>query len=223
MPLVWAKNSRTLWSGLNRKHRPVPRRHGVGLSNIGFDTMLAAHECFHDLEFFNLNHLAQVLLGKTIKKYGEAVKDHKSLLHVPFQRLVQYACEDADIAFRLSKVLSDELEIRGLQPQFESETMILASQLGRWEFEGIPVGEHHLQSLRTDAQRRVDAARDAIRNHLGKGLNVDSDEEIQTAWLKDGEYVEFLRGKRPTTALLRSVFEDQKANPVCRIFSGVIA
>jgi hypothetical protein len=24
------------------------RRHGVDLSKLGFDTMLAAHECFHD-------------------------------------------------------------------------------------------------------------------------------------------------------------------------------
>ena len=181
------------------------RRHGVDLSKIGFDTMLAAHECFHDWEFFNLKHLAQVLLGKTIKKYGEVVKGHKSLLDVPFQRLVQYACEDADTAFRLFEVLRNELQTRGLLAQFESETMTLALQLGRWEFEGIPVDEHRLQALRTDARRRVDTARDAIHNHLGKGVNLDSDQEIQAALLEDGDIAEFLRGKRPTTALLETL------------------
>jgi DNA polymerase I-like protein with 3'-5' exonuclease and polymerase domains len=195
-----------IFIGHNVKYDDVLlRRHGVALSNIGFDTMLGAHECFHDWEFFNLKHLAQVLLGKTIRKYGEVVKDHKSLLEVPFQRLVQYACEDADTAFQLYKVLSNELQTRGLQAQFESETMTLASQLGRWEFEGIAVDEHRLQALRTDARRQVNTARDAIHNHLGKGFNLDSDQEIQAALLEDGGIAEFLRGKRPTTALLETL------------------
>jgi DNA polymerase I-like protein with 3'-5' exonuclease and polymerase domains len=195
-----------IFIGHNVKYDDVVlRRHGVALSNIGFDTMLAAHECFHDWEFFNLKHLAQVLLGKTIKKYGEVVKDHKSLLDVPFQRLVQYACEDADAAFQLYKVLGNELQTRGLQAQFESETMTLASQLGRWEFAGIPVDEHRLQALRMDARSRLDTARDAIQNHFGKGLNVDSDQEIQAALLEDGEIAELLRSKRPTTALLETL------------------
>ncbi|WPL10733.1 hypothetical protein [Thiorhodovibrio litoralis] len=78
--------------GHNAKYDDVLlRRHGITLSRIGFDTMLAAHECFHDWEFFNLKHLAQVLLGKTIKKYGDVVEKNKNLLDVPFQRLVHYA------------------------------------------------------------------------------------------------------------------------------------
>jgi DNA polymerase-1 len=197
---------RTTFVGHNLKYDYVVlRRHGVDLSKLGFDTMLAAHECFHDWEFFNLKHLARVLLGKTIKKYGEVVKDHKSLLDVPFQHVVHYACEDADTAFRLYDSLRNELQSRGLQAQFESGPMTLASQLGRLEFQGISVDETRLKVLRTDARRRVDNARDAIHNHLGKVVNVDSDQEIQAALLEDGDIAEFLRGKRPTTALLETL------------------
>jgi DNA polymerase-1 len=197
---------RTKFVGHNLKYDYVLlRRHGVDLSKLGFDTMLAAHECFHDWEFFNLKYLAQVLLGKTIKKYGEVVKNNKSLLDVPFQRVVHYACEDADTAFQLYESLSNELQSRGLQPQFESGPMTLASQLGRLEFEGISVDETHLEVLRTAALQRVDNARDAIHRHLGKVVNVDSDQEVQTALLEDDGIAEFLRGKRPTTALLETL------------------
>jgi DNA polymerase-1 len=197
---------RTTFVGHNLKYDYVLlRRYGIDLSGLGFDTMLAAHECFHDWEFFNLKHVAQVLLGKTIKKYGEVVKDQKSLLDVPFQRVVQYACEDADTAFRLFEVLRKSLQTRGLQTQFDTEIMPLTLQLGKWEFEGIPVDEHRLQALRTNARRQLDTARDAVHNHLGKGINVDSDQEIQAGLLQDGDIAEFLRGKRPTTALLETL------------------
>ncbi|MBK5970871.1 MULTISPECIES: DNA polymerase [Thiorhodovibrio] len=116
-----------------------------------------------------------------------------------------YACEDADTTFRLFGVLSKELEIRGLQSQFESRTMTLALQLGSWEFEGIPVGEQRLHALRTGASKQVDTAREAVQSHLGKGFNVDSNQEIQAALLADENIADFFRGKRLTNNLLEDL------------------
>jgi DNA polymerase I-like protein with 3'-5' exonuclease and polymerase domains len=167
--------------------------------------MLAAHECFHDWEFFNLKHLAEVLLRKKIKKYRDMVKANETLLDIPFQSVVHYACEDADITFRLYESLSKELHSRGLQAQFESGPMTLVSQLAKLEIQGVPVDESRLQVLRMAAQQKADDARNAIQSLLGRGTNLDSDQEVHAKLLEDSDIAALLRGRRATLASLESL------------------
>ena len=44
------------------------RRYGIQIQTLHFDTMLAAHECFGDLDFFNLGAVAKKLIGKDVKR-----------------------------------------------------------------------------------------------------------------------------------------------------------
>jgi DNA polymerase-1 len=42
------------------------RRYGIRIADTYFDTMLAAHECFGDWDFFNLAAVAKKLIGKDV-------------------------------------------------------------------------------------------------------------------------------------------------------------
>jgi DNA polymerase-1 len=178
----------TKFVGQNLKYDYVLlRRYGVELSNLDFDTMLAAHECFRDWEFFNLNHLSKKLLGRTIKEYKEIVRDSQSLLDVPFRILIDYACEDADTALRLWKILLCKLQAQGIHEQFHLDTMPLALKLAMLEFEGVTVDEHRLRGLRDDAWRRKAVAGDTIHHYFDKIFDVDSDLEVNNVLSRDGQ------------------------------------
>ena len=57
-----------------------------------FDTLLAAHECYGDLDFFNLSYLAKTFLGRTIASYKDIVGKGKTLLELPFEEMKDHAC-----------------------------------------------------------------------------------------------------------------------------------
>ncbi len=87
----------------------VLQRNGIDVQELHFDTMLAAHECFGDWEFWNLSALAKKLLGASVKRYRDIVGDGETFLDRPFKELVEHACCDADMALRLHAVLTKEL------------------------------------------------------------------------------------------------------------------
>ncbi len=81
--------------------------------------MLAAYECFGDWTFFNLKYLSYKLLGKEIKSYKEIVDKGKTFFDLPFKKIVNHACEDADITLQVYHSLYKELEKRGIIRLFQ--------------------------------------------------------------------------------------------------------
>ena len=79
--------------------------------------MLAAYDCYGDWEFFNLGFLAERLLGRRIKSYGEIVDKHQTFLDLPLKEMRDHACQDADVARQLHSVLDNELRKRRIREQ----------------------------------------------------------------------------------------------------------
>jgi DNA polymerase-1 len=101
----------------------VLHRHGIDVQELHFDTLLAAHECFGDWDFWNLSALAKKLLGAKVLRYREIVAKGETFLGRPFKELVEHACCDADMALRLYEVLTKELRKRGAEKQFTDRAM----------------------------------------------------------------------------------------------------
>jgi DNA polymerase-1 len=76
------------------------RRHGIQIGDTYFDTMLAAHECFGDWEFFNLGAVSKRLLGREVKRYRDMVGQCETPQDVPFRELVEHGCADVDATLR---------------------------------------------------------------------------------------------------------------------------
>ena len=159
------------------------RRNAIRIANIGFDTMLAAYDCFGDADFLNLQYLAKRLLSRTIKAHKGVVGPGRSLLDVPFEDVVHYACEHAEATLQLADVLQQELARREIEQQHRSETLSLVKTLGDLECDGVPVDVNRLNSVRDSLAGEAARIKEAVIGRVGSCFNLDSDEEI-TAILK---------------------------------------
>jgi DNA polymerase I-like protein with 3'-5' exonuclease and polymerase domains len=145
-----------------------------------FDTLLAAHECYGDLDFFNLPYLAERFLGRKIASYKDIVAKGKTLLELPFEEMKDHACADADTALRLYRFLQKELTGRNIDRQFEERTMPLERVLLRMEKEGLPVDRKPLEQLRFQLVDRMHEAEKRVFDIIGSAANLESHEEMSS-------------------------------------------
>ena len=94
----------------------VLAQHGAAVNGTLFDTMVAhyllAPEEPHDLDSISRAYLSYRMVP--IQKLIGTGKNQRSMRDVPIDEVGPYACEDADITFRLAEVLETKLEEAGL-------------------------------------------------------------------------------------------------------------
>ncbi|MFH0996188.1 MAG: hypothetical protein V1844_11965 [Pseudomonadota bacterium] len=154
------------------------RRYGIRISNTHFDTMLAAHECFGDWDFFNLAAVAKKLIGKDIKRYREMVDEDQTLLDVPFKDLVEHGCADADATLRLHVRLDAILRERGIKEQFAKEVMPLMRLLGDKECDGVQMDIPAVTGMRDALAGEAETLKLRIFEKAGKQFDVDSMKDV---------------------------------------------
>ena len=157
------------------------KRHGIQIAVPYFDTMLAAHECFGDWDFFNLGAVAKRLLGKDIKRYRDLVEDGQTLLDLPFKDLVEHGCADADMALRLHGHLRKILRQKGIEDQFTRNVMPLMRLLGDRECSGLSIDIRAIARRRNVLAKEIANAQAAIFAKVGKQFDLDSLRDIETA------------------------------------------
>ncbi|MGB9274563.1 MAG: hypothetical protein WCC08_04945, partial [Terrimicrobiaceae bacterium] len=156
------------------------KRYGIQIAVPYFDTMLAAHECFGDWDFFNLGALAKRLLGKEIKRYRNLVEEGQTLLDVPFKDLVEHGCADADMALRLHGHLRQILRQKGIEDQFTRNVMPLMRLLGDRESSGLRIDIRAIARRMDVLEKEVATARAAIFAKVGKQFDTDSLRDVET-------------------------------------------
>ena len=172
------------------------RRYGLQINDTHFDTMLAAHECFGDWDFFNLGAVAKKLIGKDIKRYRDIVEDGESCRDVPFGDLVEHGCSDADTTLRLYGRLTAILKEKGIFDQFASDVMPLMRLLGDKEFGGVRVDIGLIASTMDALLIEVDSARASIIAKVGRNFDLDSMKDIASI-LSAEEGLRDQIGRRP--------------------------
>jgi DNA polymerase-1 len=153
-------------------------RNGVEPPMTCFDTLLAAHDCYGDLDFFSLPFLAQRLLEQKIKSYADIVPKGRTFLELPFEEMMEHACVDAEVALQLHRLLERELKSRGIDRQFEERTMPLALALFDLEKDGIPVDGERLEYLRGQLVNGLIELKGRICEENGGEIDPDSQEEV---------------------------------------------
>ena len=154
------------------------RRSGIPIKNVYFDTMLATFDCHGDWSFFNLPYVTKRLLGRQIESYSDLVEEGSSFLDVPFREMVNHGCQDADMTFRLYRVLLDQLEERNIKRQFVNETMGLLQRLATLEFDGIAVDVGGIDKIRQRFVEQGTRLRSEICRAVGKVFDCESEQEL---------------------------------------------
>jgi DNA polymerase-1 len=189
----------TMFVGHNLKYDlTLLSRNAIEPPAATFDTLLAAHECYGDFDFFNLPYLAKKFLGLTIASYKDIVAEGKTLLELPFEEMKDHACADADTTLRLYRFLQKELTGRNIDRQFEERTMPLERVLLRLEKEGLPVDRKRLEQLRFQLVDRMHEAEKCVFDIIGSAVNLESHEEMSSL-IREKLGLRGVQGRKPLT------------------------
>lgn len=144
-----------------------------------FDTMLAAFECYGDLDFLNLGFLSKKLLGRIKSPFKEMLGKTDSPWDIPLAKLAGHACDDVEITFQLFRSLQKEITEKGLTNQLFDRSFPLCRLLGDFEFHGIKVDEAALNRHVDNITEKAIKLKHDIDVVAGKKVNVDAEDDVR--------------------------------------------
>ena len=160
----------------------VLARCGVKMQGISFDTMLASYLLSPGSRAHSLDALSFNLLGyekiKTEALIGKG-KGQITMNLVNLSKIAEYACEDADMAFRLKPILEKEVRLEKLERLFLDVEMPLVEILAEMEMNGIRINQHYLKDLDWEINVKIRVLQKRIYNQAGQEFNINSTRELE--------------------------------------------
>lgn len=151
---------------------------GIEVKGLDFDTMIASYLINPGSRAHNLDKVSFTELGVETtpieKLIGKKGKNQLPLEDVKADQICQYACEDADMAFRLVKKLKPQLAEKSILGLFEKVEMPLIPVLAEMETNGIKVDTKSLGKFGEEVDKKIKHLETNIHK-LGKGdFNINS-------------------------------------------------
>lgn len=175
-------NLKTKIIGQNLKYEYIILK-GLGINpkNFYFDTMLGAYVLDPDNSPFNMDALAKRLLGYETTKYKDLVsKKNETLLDVEFEKVVDYAGEDADITLRLFDILHPQINESRMKKLYYDIEMPLIEVLGNMEIEGVYIDVEYFSNM----SKMMDSELKELEKKIyklndGEKFNINSPKQLQ--------------------------------------------
>ena len=159
----------------------VLSNHGVHMEGIVFDTMLASYLLNPGRRRHNIDDLAMEFLHlkkiPTVSLLGKG-KQSRRIDEVPLEAVTEYACEDADVALRLTDVLEPRIHEAGLANLLTDVEIPLLYCLARMESIGIAIDVPYLEDLSGKLHRRLEKLEAGIHAVAGTPFNIDSPKQL---------------------------------------------
>ena len=156
-------------------------RHGVKVSNIYLDTMIAAHILNPAATSYKLDALSIEFLNYNMVPIEDLIgkgKDQITMDLVPLDKISYYAAEDADIVFQLAEIFAPKLEENGQLNFFADIEMPLIDVLMKMENEGVYVDEDLLNEMSLNIGERLDLLVKEIYNIAEEEFNINSTQQL---------------------------------------------
>lgn len=175
------ENPDTLKVGQNVKYDLVVLgRHGVHLQGPLFDTMVA-HYLLAPEAGHRLDDLARQYLSYRMVPITDLIgtgKNQRSMRDVPLDEAGPYACEDADVAFRLWPLLKAELEGNGQFAIAEDIEFPLIRVLADMEVAGVRVDVDVLREIAATLEAELARLEAQIYEAAGEAFNIGSTQQL---------------------------------------------
>ncbi|MBI4295746.1 MAG: DNA polymerase I [Chloroflexi bacterium] len=157
----------------------VLAEHGVMVSNLGFDTMLAAY-LLGD-KSLDLKSLAFSKLGVEMTPITELIgtgAKQISMSQVAIDKVAGYSCADADMTGQLAGLLKPELEKQKLWQLFAEVEMPLVPVLMRLERNGVTLDTGPLRELSRRLGEQLQTLEADIYKWVGHEFNINSPQQL---------------------------------------------
>ncbi|MCZ6646142.1 MAG: DNA polymerase I [SAR324 cluster bacterium] len=155
----------------------------IEVEGAAHDTMISSHlsepaERRHDLDSVALRRLGFTKIP-TSDLIGKG-KDQITMDQVPVETVSHYACEDADITYRLFKAFSPRLEQTSQREVFDTLEMPLMPVLVLLERAGIRFDKEGAQAISAEMELKLETTRAQIYELAGeKEFNINSIPDLQ--------------------------------------------
>ncbi|HEX8322857.1 MAG TPA: DNA polymerase I [Tepidisphaeraceae bacterium] len=178
----------------------VLRNNGITLRGLKMDTMVAAFLIDSSRIQYGIDRLAVDLLHfqkiPTTDLIGKG-KAQITMDQVELKKIAHYACEDADVTWRLYELLAPKLaETPILQLLSDTVETPLVDVLAEMEFNGIGVDPAVLKEQSAVLATRIDAMRETIHQEAGGEFNIDSPKQLEKILFTD---LQLPKGKKTKT------------------------
>ncbi|MBF0493011.1 MAG: DNA polymerase I [Deltaproteobacteria bacterium] len=157
----------------------VLRKYGIEIQGFAFDTLLASY-LVEPAAAHNLDRLSQHYLGHKMISFKEVTENKKnpSFAEVSLEKALAYSAEDADVAFRLKKILEEELKTQELEEVFHQIEIPLLPILSGMELLGIKIDREFLSQLQKDFSQKLELSQKKIYALAGREININSPKQL---------------------------------------------
>jgi len=159
----------------------VLKREGIILGGVYFDSMVASYVLNPSKMNHNLNDIAVEYFNYKMTPISELIGKGKKAItmdKVEVERVIPYACSDADIALRVAQIMESELKDKGLDRLFYEVEMPLTEVLAEMEMNGVIIDMDYLAELSQDFSIRLKGIEKEIYKFAGQEFNINSPRQL---------------------------------------------
>ncbi len=167
--------------GQNLKYdMQILRNYGIILQGKIFDTMLAHYlidpETPHNMDVMSENYLQYKPISYT--ELAGKGKSQKNIRDIDINLVKDYACEDADITYRLKEKLEKDIKERNLGKLLHDVEEPLSYVLADMEYEGVKIDEGALAEMSKELEQESLRAQSEIYEIAGAEFNIGSPKQL---------------------------------------------
>jgi len=161
----------------------VLEKHGFIINGFDFDTMVASYLLNpslrqHNLDSLSLTHL-QLKKIPTSDLIGSGSKQI-TMDRVPVRKVCEYACEDADVTWRLRNLFAPLLKEKNLFTLFNDVEIPLINVLKIVEYNGVALDVRYLQGMSVELDKELKQLGNSIYDMGGGQFNIQSPKQLAT-------------------------------------------
>lgn len=159
----------------------VLKNEGVEIRPISFDTMLASYLLDPTRRGHSLDDLAEIFLEHKMIPIKDLIGQGKSQVlfsEVDIAKATEYACEDAEVAFRVAEILAPRIEAEGLGTLYREVELPLITVLADMELAGVRIDSKYLYELSQEFGAAVSTLEGEIYALAGACFNINSPKQL---------------------------------------------
>lgn len=176
----------------------VLKNNTILLQGIVFDSMIASYLLNPIKRNHNLDDIALEYLSYKTISISELIglgKEQITMDQVDINKVCQYACQDADITFRLANLMEPLLKKQGLWHLFQMVEIPLIYALAKMEWNGICVDATILQKMSDSLTTRLQQFEKEIYTSANHEFNIGSPKQLSEVLFEKLELPQLRRTK----------------------------
>ncbi len=180
----------------------VLARHGLVISPLTFDTMLAEFIVDPSSRNLGLKNLAAYRLSEEMTHIEELIgkgKKQISMADVAIESVAGYAAADAETTLRLMTIEEKELKRVNGQKILDEIDMPLTAVLAEMEMTGALIDTEFFGEMSKDLAKRLAEIEKEIFGHVGKTFNINSPQQLSNVLFNHLRLEPPDKGRKTTT------------------------